>query len=80
MHWQVGKKITHTHIQTELKCIPTIREKGSLAALTPNQVMHTYTLTQVLYINVSKQLHNMLTLQGRALTVRHLKTRQCVRG
>lgn len=76
MHLQVE---INAHTQTELKCIPTIREKGILAALTPNKVMHTYTLTQVFYISMSLQIHNMLTLQGRASSVRHLKT-VCVRG
>lgn len=41
MHWQVGKT---NHTQTELKCIPTTKEKKlGLTALTSNHVMLTYT-------------------------------------
>lgn len=44
MHRQVEKIQART--QTELKCIPTIREKGSLAA-------HTHTKTSVSHQHVS---------------------------
>lgn len=82
MRWQAEEKSVraHTHTQTELKCSPTIRKKGSLAARTPNQVMSVHTLTQVFYISMSLQLHNMLTFQGMALTktCKTSKDRQCV--
>lgn len=76
MHWQEENKIentrTHTHTEIELKCIPTIREEiGSLALLTPNQVMHTYTRTP----SVSHQHAEAVTQHAHLCTVSGLDSK-----